>query len=219
VATKVLTPNRDACIADWSATDWNIGAADELEVGDRWYDNAYRSLVAFDLATAFSGISVASIESVTLSLLAYGPGGRVFNIAAARILIDWGEGDNTSWATAGAGECSWNNAKAGSVAWTTPACDSQGNDRNAFGTPVAAPSNGNRVALDVTGDVALSDLSGSTPHYGWVAKQTAYTDDRSVCQFYSRENATPANWPTLTFEYTEAGGIPAGVLAALMDED
>jgi hypothetical protein len=120
-----------------------------------------------------------------------------------KVLVGWTEGTKNN-ATAAAGESTWGYRAYDTVTWSTAGCLGSGTDI------AAAPSVSVAVTTAMTGFVAFSgvglvsdvqDIADGGANDGWRAYGTA---GAAMVTVKSSDNATAANRPRFTSEYTEA---------------
>lgn len=168
-----------------------------------------RGLLSFDIAGHLPPGSTITSASLQLRMT-QSPNGIARTTQLRRVLQDWGEGTSVSGGGAGAaattGDATWLHTFFNTSFWTTPGGDlsptvSAGNSV----TGVATYSWGSTAQMVAD---AQSWLDSPAGNFGWLLLGDESTG-KTVKQFGSRENATPANRPVLTVEFDPPPIIPA----------
>jgi hypothetical protein len=194
------------------------GIGQFLFAGKNASDATRRALIAFDL----SGLPMGStINSVTLTLMANLPSpgvSGVRTIGLHRLTDDFGEGNSDAatvnlqeglGAPSQAGDASWRWNFFSSSEWGAPG----GNfDATASATQVVNANgfyswSGAGLIADVQGWV-----DGPGTNFGWLIASEEVTTDVTLKRFGSRENATAANRPLLTIDFTPGVPEPSGTV-------
>lgn len=153
-----------------------------------------RGVIKFDVAAALP--SDATVLSARLRLRNSSQSFSLARVELHKVLSDWGEGtsDATGSEVAGApaatGDATWLHTFYPNSFWNT-----EGGDfvEDASGTYIEVRGTGNySIIRSQMADDAQSWIKNPSTNFGWVV----YNPD-SLKRFSSRENATPANRPTL----------------------
>jgi hypothetical protein len=170
-----------------------------LQVGTVTANNAFRSLIAFDISSISAG---STINTTTCSLYEFLV--NAGNVAVGdgnfhRVLQNWVEAEAT-----------WNIYSTGNN-WATAGCGGDGTDRVATASAtVSLDGTASSAFIDWAGAGMVADvqawLDGTASNYGWLfecpAKERLSLRARNV--FYSSDHTTAGERPKLVIEYTEA---------------
>lgn len=184
--------------------DYNFGAHDRLQIGvyDASGDHIWRSLVKFDLS-AIGACSAVASATLSLYLEDYKEGTSPMGISTARIVRDWGEGDNTGQ-NADAGESSWDAAKEGTDDWATAGCDNTTTDRTAVANSLSVDDTEEFKVWNIQ-DWAEDWLVDADPNYGLILiSDTEGAADRTWYRSGAWE--TTAERPKIDITYTLVSG-------------
>ncbi len=196
-------PLKDNSIRQESGGNDNFGISTFVRV-DGQSTKIYRGLLQFDLSSIASN---ATISGATLSMVCTAPRtSNPFNISIHRITNSWDEGTLNG----GTGISSWiNRLITGPVAWAT-----QGGDFDA--TAEATTSVSVAGTYTWTGGTLSSMIqnwtNGTNSNDGMLLKFNPEATANENKDFGSRENATPANRPVLSFNWSvppTCSSIPA----------
>jgi hypothetical protein len=164
-----------------------------------------RGLIAFDIAGNVP--AGATINSVTLTLNMSKTISGAATVELHRVLADWGEGTSNAGTNGGMGttattnDATWLYRFYNTATWTN-----QGGD---FSTTVSASTSVSGVAAYTWGSTSqmVADVTAwlNTPssNFGWIVLGDETTNGSAKC-FDTKENATPADRPALTIDYTAA---------------
>jgi hypothetical protein len=167
-----------------------------------------RGLIAFDIADNVP--AGATINSVTLTLNMSKTISGAATVELHRVLADWGEGTSNAGTNGGMGatattnDATWLYRFYNTASWTNPGGD--------FSSTVSASTSVSGVAAYTWGSTSqmVADVTAwlNTPssNFGWVVLGDETTNGSAKC-FDTKENATPADRPALTINYTPLPAI------------
>ncbi len=204
--TVTLTPSKDNTLFESSTGDLSNGAGSFLFAGRTLQPDGAsirRALLAFDIAGAIPAGS--TIDGVTLTLHMSMSVAGDETVELHRVFDDWGEGtsdapgEEGTGAAATAGDATWIYRSFSGVPWATPGGTFVGTASasatvGAIGSYTWGPTAA--MQTDVQGW-----LDGPPGNYGWLVL-TDETTQPTAKRFDSRENATAANRPQLTIQFT-----------------
>lgn len=212
-----LAPSKDNTLYEDAAGALSNGAGIYFFVGRTLQPDGAslrRGLLAFDIAGNVPAGSTIDSATLTLHMSITIAGAQTVELR--RALADWGEGasdapgEEGTGAASAAGDATWIHRTFPNALWSAPGGD--------FAGGVSASSSVGGVGAytwgptsQLTGDLQ-SWLDTPAGNFGWLLitdESTAPTSKR----FDSRENATAANRPQLTIQFTpppdcNANGIP-----------
>ncbi|TAH40006.1 MAG: hypothetical protein EYC69_12160 [Bacteroidetes bacterium] len=165
---------------------------------------ARRALLAFDIASNIPAGATITNATLDLNMVHTSSGAGAQNFDLYPLLENWGEGSSFDAGNPGngvaatAGDATWINSFDPGTPWTTA-----GGEFN--------PSSSATTSVDAigvytwTGGNLVADvqnwLDNAATDFGWILIGNESTG-QTAKRFDSRENATPANRPTLTVTYT-----------------
>jgi uncharacterized protein (TIGR03382 family) len=216
-ATISLTPGKDNTLYESATGSLSDGLGSYMFVGRTNQASLRRGLVSFNLTSIPTG---STINSVRLTLHVSRAASGTEPVELHMLNADWGEGSSNSdtsggggrGAAATTGDATWLDRVLGGARWNTAGGDFK----------AAASASTDVVGLgfySFTSAGLVTDvqrwLDNSSTNFGWaiIGNETA---DGTAKRFDSRQNATAANRPTLTIDYTPTpapGAIPAAALA------
>jgi uncharacterized protein (TIGR03118 family) len=230
-STITLSPSKDNTLYQSTVGNISNGAGPSFFAGltgNRGGPGIRRGVIAFDIANNIPAGS--TINSVTLSLQVV----RTSSAATASETVglhllsaDWGEGTSNGGADRGGvgapattNDATWIYRFFNTATWTNPGGD--------FVSTVSASTSVGGVGSYSWGSTAqlVSDvqnwLNNPATNFGWIVVGDETTSN-SAREFASRENATAANRPTLTIDYTNPNpasqltlsGFPSSVTAGV----
>lgn len=214
--TVTILPVKDNTLFEDPAGSISNGAGIHLFVGRSLQADTRRAVLAFDV----SGLPVgAQVDSATLTLRMSRTRAGSVNVAAHRLLADWGEGgsdapgDEGTGATSQSGDATWLHSFFNTSNWSN-----LGGDFNPLPSASTAVGDADfyhwssQALADDVQDWILNPLN----NFGWLllADETRVPTAK---RFDSRENPNPAFRPTLTVNYTVVPEPGAGfALLALL---
>lgn len=204
----VLTPVKDNTLYQTADGSTSNGAGEFLFVGRTNAASLRRALIKFDIAGVVP--AGATITSVSLRLNMSKTASGIQTIALKKVSADWGEGTSNAadpdgqGAPSTTGDATWIHRFKGTSNWTTAGGDfvtteSASLSVNAIGTYswTSTP----QLVADVQGW-----LTNPSSNFGWIITGNEAID-KTAKRFDSRENATTANRPQLTVNYTTSTSV------------
>jgi len=220
--TVVLGPSKDNTLYESSTGDISNGAGSNFIAGETNVGLLRRGVIAFDIADNIP--AGATINSVSLSLHMSQTSGGAATVQLARLSADWGEGTSNADGSPGRGA----SATTDDATWVYPfygATTTWTNSGGDFATTASAFTSVDDVGSYTWGSTSkmVADVQGwlddSSSNFGWIVLGDE-SEAQTAKRFDSKENATDANRPALTIDYTTAAasalavsGLPSSVTA------
>jgi uncharacterized protein (TIGR03118 family) len=230
-STIILNPSKDNTLYQSTVGDISNGAGPTFFAGlsgNMGGSASHRGVIAFDIADNIP--AGATINSVTLNLRVVRVGTTSSGpetVELHRLSADWGEGMSNAGPTRGgqgapatSGDATWVYRFYNTATWTNAGGD--------FVSTVSASAPVGGVGNYSWGSTAQmvadvqSWLDNPGNNFGWIVLGDE-TTTASAREFASKENATTANRPTLTIDYTNStaasrlvlSGFPSSVTAGM----
>ncbi len=196
-----LNPAKDNTIYQENSRRSN-GVGSHLFAGGTNMGNSRRALLAFDLAEQIpAGSTITRVElALSMSRSESGPQ----NVAAHRLLTDWGEGNSDAEGQEGSGadvtpgDATWMHARWESQPWQTP-----GGDFAPDASAVTSVGDIGRYAW-TSNERLIADVQGwldnPAANFGWILVGNESTG-QTTKRFDSSENGSQANRPVLRIHY------------------
>jgi len=208
--TITLLAMKDNTLYEDAGGTLSNGAGDYFFSGRNNQSLRRRGLVAFSLAGQIPSNAVVSAASLVLRSTQGGGGSS--NVAAHRVLADWGEGASNasggegSGAASATGDATWIHRFFNTSLWST--AGGQYSPTASASTTVADQNFYSWSGAGMVADVQA--WVGGTGNFGWalVGIENAGTTEK---RFASRQYATDATFrPRLTITYTVSPPVPTG---------
>lgn len=198
-----LEPEKDNTLYEHPEGNLSNGAGEHLFAGTTRENAIRRALVKFDLSSIPADVTIETV-SLTLNMSRTITGAQTVRVH--RLRFDWGEagsdaaGEEGGGAAAAGSDATWIHMFYDTHTWPTP-----GGDFEADASATLSVADVGSYTWESEGLVADVQqwVDDDTTNFGWilVGNESANT---SAKRFDSRENATPANRPSLTVTYTSS---------------
>lgn len=194
--TVVIPCDRDNSLYEDAAGNFSNGAGDSLFCGVTAQGRLRRTLLHFDVATAFPPGTKVLATTLRMHVVFSGaPGPTV--VGVHRVLQDWGEGTSLAIAGGGgmgapstAGDATWLHTSYATALWSVPGGDyaavPSGTLTMSVGGPIATgPESAAGLGAEVQGW-----LDGTTPNHGWLLRTDEVSPTSRARRLASRESGS-----------------------------